>query len=67
MTKYQLAFSLVLLTDEPNKTLHFYLCLKKNGRNQPKLWQNDSWFEEYLTVICEYLPTEKAPLLKQMT
>lgn len=51
MTKYQPAFSLVLLTDEPDKTLHFSLPFKKNGRNRPKLWQNDSWFEDYLTVI----------------
>lgn len=65
MTKYQLFFSSVLLTNEPSKTLHFYLHF--NGRNQPKLWQNDSWFEDYLTVICEYLPAEKVPLLKQIT
>lgn len=37
MTNYQLAFSLVLPTDDPNKTLHFYLHFKKNGRNQPTL------------------------------
>lgn len=34
-----------------DKTLHFSLPFKKNGRNRPKLWQNDSWFEDYLTVI----------------